>query len=85
MHILVLSQYYAPEIGAAQTRLRATATCLRDEGHEVTVLTAMPNHLLDAVMPEYQGKRFVEEEIDGIRVLRTWVFMESMYLLLASG
>ncbi|MEE2836356.1 MAG: glycosyltransferase family 4 protein [Myxococcota bacterium] len=74
MHILILSQYYAPEIGAAQTRLRATASCLKAEGHEVTVLTAMPNHLLESVMPAYRGKRYVEEEIDGIRVLRTWVY-----------
>ena len=74
MHILILSQYYAPEIGAAQTRLRSTATCLKAAGHEVTVLTAMPNHLLDSVMPQYRGKLFVEEELDGIRVLRTWVY-----------
>jgi glycosyltransferase involved in cell wall biosynthesis len=70
----MLTQYYAPEIGAAQTRLRATAGILRDEGHEVTVLTAMPNHLRETVMPGYEGKTFIEEQIDGIRVLRTWVF-----------
>ncbi len=77
MHILLYTQYYAPEVGAAQTRLRATARCLRNLGHEVTVLTAMPNHLLDAVMPAYSGKLFVEEKIDGIRVLRTWIYAAS--------
>ena len=74
MHILILTQYYAPEIGAAQTRLRSTANCLKELGHEVTVLTAMPNHLQDSVMPEYRGKLFVDEELDEIRVLRTWVY-----------
>jgi len=74
MHILLLSQYYAPEIGAAQTRLSATARFLKAAGHEVTVLTAMPNHLRDSVMPGYEGKRYLEEEIEGVRVLRTWVY-----------
>ena len=74
MHVLLLTQYYAPEIGAAQTRLSATARFLKAAGHEVTVLTAMPNHLRNSVMPGYEGKRYIEEEIDGIRVLRTWVY-----------
>ena len=74
MHVLLLTQYYAPEIGAAQTRLSATARFLKVAGHQVTVLTAMPNHLRDSVMPGYEGKRYLEEEIDGVRVLRTWVY-----------
>jgi glycosyltransferase involved in cell wall biosynthesis len=74
VHILVLSQYYAPEIGATQTRLRATVRSLHRAGHEITVLTSMPNHLHEKVFEGYRGKHFVEEEIDGVRVLRTWIY-----------
>ncbi|MBF94553.1 MAG: hypothetical protein CMH58_05265 [Myxococcales bacterium] len=74
MHILVVTQYYAPEVGAAPTRLGATVAGFIDSGHEVTVLTSLPNHLNGATFGGYQGKIFHREVIDGVPVLRTWAF-----------
>jgi colanic acid biosynthesis glycosyl transferase WcaI len=74
MHVLMLTQYYAPEIGAPQTRLRSTVAEIVRAGHQVTVLTAMPNHLHDGVFPGYEGKKFMEEQVDGVRVLRSWIY-----------
>ncbi|RNC63057.1 MAG: Alpha-D-kanosaminyltransferase [Candidatus Dichloromethanomonas elyunquensis] len=74
MRILLLTQYFPPEKGAAQVRLRELAKGLKNEGHEVTVVTAFPNHPTGIIPPEYRGKGFAREEMDGIRVLRTWVY-----------
>ena len=43
-HWLILTQYYPPEIGAPQIRLRSLAKELRGRGIDVEVLTAMPNY-----------------------------------------
>src|SRR5437763_15966113 len=42
--ILFVTQYYPPELGAAQERLSAYAEYLAEAGHEVTVLTAHPSY-----------------------------------------
>jgi glycosyltransferase involved in cell wall biosynthesis len=71
---LILTQYYPPEIGAPQIRLRSVARVLRRHGIEVTVLTAMPNYPSGKIFPGYRGRWRVREEIDGIAVRRTWVY-----------
>ena len=73
MRFLLLTEYYPPEVGAAQTRLAATARCLREAGHEVLVVTALPNYPKGRVFDAYRGRRTVSEAIDGITVRRTWV------------
>jgi glycosyltransferase involved in cell wall biosynthesis len=42
--ILFVTQYYPPELGAAQERLSAYAEYLAEIGHDVTVLTAHPSY-----------------------------------------
>lgn len=71
---LILTQYYPPEIGAPQIRLRSVARILRKHGIEVEVLTALPNYPAGRVFPGYSGRWQVREEIDGIPVKRTWVY-----------
>ncbi|MGZ8802033.1 MAG: glycosyltransferase family 4 protein, partial [Mycobacterium sp.] len=71
---LILSQYYAPEIGAAQVRLRAMVRELAQRGMAVEVLTAMPNYPTGRVAAPYEKKWLAHEEIDGVPVTRTAVF-----------
>jgi glycosyltransferase involved in cell wall biosynthesis len=71
---LMLTQYYPPEIGAPQIRLRSVAQNLRRHGIEVEVLTALPNYPAGKIFPGYTGRWHVREEIDGIAVRRTWVY-----------
>ncbi len=71
---LILTQYYAPEMGAPQIRLRSFASELRKLGIDVSVLTAMPNYPLGKIFAGYAGRWSVREEIDGIPVKRLWVF-----------
>src|SRR5579872_4932670 len=74
MRVLILSQYYAPEIGAPQVRLAALARELRMRGHEVEVVTAMPNHLLGRTYDGYRGRLYLRERIDGVVTHRTWIY-----------
>jgi glycosyltransferase involved in cell wall biosynthesis len=74
MRILYLSQYFPPEIGATQTRAYEMATNLVDFGHEVTVMTEMPNHPSGIISPEYRSRLRVVEHLDGIHVVRNWVY-----------
>ncbi len=73
MKITVLTQNFAPEMGAKATRLYELATRLAARGHTVTVITAMPNYPAGRVFEGYRGKLRLEEEMDGVRVVRTWV------------
>jgi colanic acid biosynthesis glycosyl transferase WcaI len=71
---LILTQYYPPEIGAPQIRLRSVIGELRRHGIEVEILTAMPNYPAGKIFPGYSGKWRMREEIDGIPVRRTWIY-----------
>jgi colanic acid biosynthesis glycosyl transferase WcaI len=48
---VVLTQYYPPEIGAPQIRLRSMVRELQKHGIDVTVLTAIPNYPSGRVAP----------------------------------
>lgn len=71
---LVLTQYFAPEIGAPQIRLRCLVRELRRHGKDVSVLTAMPNYPAGRVFEAYRGRFFCREKIDDVDVKRTWVY-----------
>ena len=74
MRILVVCHYFPPEIGAPQARLSELARAWVCAGDEVTVLTGMPNHPTGVVPEAYRGRVRIEEESDGYRVVRTWLY-----------
>lgn len=74
MRILLVCHYYAPEPGAPQARLAETARAWRDAGHDVTVLTGFPNHPTGILRAEDRGRLLREDRVDGIRVLRSWLY-----------
>lgn len=74
MHILFISQYFHPEIGAASERISGFARNLKNRGHEITVITGFPNYPLDRQYPGYRKKLFAVEDLAGVRVLRVWLF-----------
>ena len=73
MKIVVLTQNFAPEMGATATRLFELTTRLAARGHAVTVITAMPNYPTGRVFEGYRGRLRAEEEVAGVRVVRTWI------------
>ena len=74
LRVTFLTHYFPPEVGPAQTRLHELAKRLIAAGETVTVVTGFPNYPAGEIFPGYRGKRFMEDTVDGIRVLRTWVF-----------
>lgn len=77
MKLLILTQYYPPETGAAQNRLHELAVRLKARGVEVKVLTAMPNYPQMKVYEGYRRKCRMKEEIDGIPVIRSWIYVKN--------
>jgi glycosyltransferase involved in cell wall biosynthesis len=73
MRVLYLSQYFPPEIGATQTRAWEMARGLVKAGHEVTMITEVPNHPAGVIQSEYRGKFWDRSLLDGIEVIRVWV------------
>ncbi|NOZ73208.1 MAG: glycosyltransferase family 4 protein [Chloroflexi bacterium] len=74
MRILYLSHYFPPEFGAAAARAYSTSRWLVSFGHDVTVLTGFPNYLVGNIPERYRGKKWVREEMDGVKVYRTWLY-----------
>lgn len=73
MRFVLLSQYYPPEMGAPQVRLPALVRELIARGHEVEVVTAVPNHPAGRVWPGWRGRLYVRQIIGGAVVHRTWL------------
>jgi len=74
MRVLILTHHYPPEVGAPQTRLSGTARFLRARGHDVVVVTAMPSYPTGVIPSAYRRSARRREQIDGIRVERTWTY-----------
>jgi colanic acid biosynthesis glycosyl transferase WcaI len=72
--ILFVAAYYPAEIGAAQTHNRETAVPLARRGHDVTVLTTLPNYPTGVVPEAYRHRRRRRETIDGVKVVRVWSY-----------
>jgi colanic acid biosynthesis glycosyl transferase WcaI len=69
-----LVQQFPPEVGAGPARVAEMTAHWRSAGAEVTVITGMPNRPEGRIHSAYRGKLFVEEEWDGMRVLRSWLY-----------
>ena len=70
----MLTQYFPPESGAAQVRLKEVAKGLERNGHQVTVVTAFPNHPSGVIPPHYRGRWRMKDEVEGLTVWRTWIY-----------
>lgn len=74
MRITFLCQYFPPEMGAPSARTFEHARRWAELGHEVTVVTGFPNHPTGIIRPEYRGQWVKREQVEGIDLLRTWVY-----------
>lgn len=74
MKIVIVTHYFPPEVGAPQARLGDLARFWAAAGHDVHVVTGMPNHPTGVIPAEYRGKIRCDEEVDGYRVTRCWLY-----------
>jgi glycosyltransferase involved in cell wall biosynthesis len=49
------------------------AKLLKEHNYDVTVLCALPNYPTGKIFPAYKKKLIVFEDLDGIKVIRTWI------------
>lgn len=75
MRITFLCQYFPPEMGAPSARTFEHARHWASLGHDVTVVTGFPNHPTGVIRPEYRGYFVKRENVEGIGLLRTWVYV----------
>lgn len=75
MRILFLTDNFPPEVNAPATRTFEHCTEWVKLGHEVTIITCVPNFPKGVVFKGYKNKWKQEETIEGIRVIRVWSFI----------
>jgi glycosyltransferase involved in cell wall biosynthesis len=75
MRLIILTQYFPPEVGAPQNRLYEIAVRLKQKGVDIEVLTAMPNYPQMEIHAAYKGKWYVKENMDGMTVHRSWIWV----------
>ena len=74
MRFLFLTQYFPPEIGGPQTRLRSVAQHLLEAGHEVEVVTSLPNYPRGKFFAGYEHRFYMRETLQGVPVHRVWLY-----------
>ena len=77
MRLLILTQYFPPEVGAPQNRLFELAVRLRKMGVDVTILTALPNYPKMVIHKMYQGKKYCYEELQDLKVHRATIYVST--------
>ncbi len=75
MHILFLSDNFPPEVNAPASRTHEHCREWVKAGHQVTVVTCVPNFPTGKVFAGYRNKLRQSEMIDGIRVIRVWSYV----------
>jgi glycosyltransferase involved in cell wall biosynthesis len=77
MRILFLSHYFPPEVNAPASRTfehcREWVRC----GHQVTVVTCVPNHPRGVVYPGYRNRLWQRETRDGIDIIRLGTYISA--------
>jgi glycosyltransferase involved in cell wall biosynthesis len=76
MKILIIAQHFPPERGAVRRTFEFARYFVR-QGHDVSVMTAIPNYPDGIVPPEYKGKFYHYEELDGVKIHRNWALPAS--------
>jgi len=74
MKIIIVSNYYTPEIGAAPSRISMLAEALIKSGDDVTVVCPLPNYPYGKIFDEYKKKIYKKEVINGVQVYRYWIY-----------
>ena len=72
--ILIISNYYPPEKGAAANRIEQLAIKLHQNKYKVSVICPLGNYPKGELFNEYKGKFSVTENRDGITVKRLWIY-----------
>jgi glycosyltransferase involved in cell wall biosynthesis len=73
MRILILSQFFPPDMGGGATRAYNIARGLVLNGCETIVVTAFPHYPYGKIPKKYRWKPLTIEYMDGFKVIRTFM------------
>ena len=77
VRILFLSDNFPPEVNAPASRTFEHCRHWVRLGHDVTVVTCVPNFPKGEVFPGYRNRIWQSETMDGVRVIRVWSYITS--------
>ncbi|MDN3723115.1 glycosyltransferase family 4 protein [Aequorivita sp. SDUM287046] len=72
--ILIISNYFPPEKGAAANRISSLAEAMGAAGFNVTVVCPLPNYPTGQVFREYRGKLSAVESASFGKIKRLWIW-----------
>ncbi len=74
MHLLLLALNYAPDKLGNAPLMTGLAEGLVRRGHRVSVICAFPHHEKGRIEAPYRGKLFQREQLNGVEVLRSYIY-----------
>ncbi|MEH1782724.1 MAG: glycosyltransferase family 4 protein [Nostoc sp.] len=77
MHILIYSYNYHPEPIGIAPLMTELAEGLVKRGHEVRVITGMPNYPQREIYDGYRGKWYLTEQKNGVTIARSYLRIKS--------
>jgi colanic acid biosynthesis glycosyl transferase WcaI len=75
LRILFITHYFPPEVNAPASRTHEHCREWVKAGHQVTVITGVPNHPRGALFEGFENRWLQREVVDGIDVIRTWMYL----------
>jgi len=72
--ILIISNYFPPESGAAPNRIYTLATSLNKNNYKVTVVCPLPNYPFGKIFDTHKGIRYNKTIENNLTVYRLWLF-----------
>ncbi|MBS7635569.1 glycosyltransferase family 4 protein [Candidatus Bathyarchaeota archaeon] len=73
MNVLVIAQYFPPDMGGGATRAYNVAKGLSSNGCRVTVIAAFPHYPTGDIPRDYRWKPFKREFLEDFEVIRTLI------------
>ncbi|MBD2522926.1 glycosyltransferase family 4 protein [Nostoc sp. FACHB-133] len=77
MHILIYSYNYHPEPIGIAPLMTELAEGLVNRGHEVRVITGMPNYPQREIYDGYRGQWYITEQKNGVTIQRSYIRIKS--------
>jgi colanic acid biosynthesis glycosyl transferase WcaI len=74
IRVLVITPHYAPDFGPSSPIFTALCEGLQRAGYEVTVAAGFPHFGGASELFHYPNRFYIEERINGVRVIRTYVY-----------
>jgi len=73
LKVLVLAQYFPPDMGGGSARASNVVSGLLGNGCDITVVAAFPHYPHGKVPSQYRGKAIVSERFGNAKVFRVWI------------